>query len=394
MSLTSVSSISSVSNSAPSSHINDRSFEGSTSNQRDISRTHDRFFLVFAPAVEPLALALALDAAGIDARVDFLALADGFCGDSGSGDDDPTDDTADSRDDRRVIRGVSAWLTTFDTRDLRGLREGVGNGARPSSSSSSSVWCWCCSASSDSASESMSAPGMLRRRSFSLTTFRRTDDLLGAGCGSGSGSGSVCSSGSGSGDGSRAPRRSAVVLRVRLPVLALPFATLVAETDWLSSSTFFPPCSSSSSGRNAPGGSIASVSVRAMRAPLFVAILRVCTLLPKTDTENSPDTSMSALLSRARATEADSFARAESLSDRSESMLTSRSCGPVIDVSAAPDFLPDREDFAEADAEAADVGTGCAERLANADTGGVAGGVGRAREPNRFGRFVPADVGG
>ena len=129
-----------------------------------------------------------------------------------------------------------------------------------------------------------------------------------------------------------------------------------------------------------------------MRAPLFVAILRVCTLLPKTDTENSPDTSMSALLSRARATEADSFARAESLSDRSESMLTSKSCGPVIDVSAAPDFLPDLDDFAEAEAEA--VATGCAERLANADTGGVAGGVGRAREPNRFGRFVPADVGG
>ena len=58
----------------------------------------------------------------------------------------------------------------------------------------------------------------------------------------------------------------------------------------------------------------------------------------------------------------------------------------------APDFLPDLDDFAEAEAEA--VAAGCAERLANADTGGVAGGVGRAREPNRFGRFVPADVGG
>ena len=49
-------------------------------------------------------------------------------------------------------------------------------------------------------------------------------------------------------------------------------------------------------------------------------------------------------------------------------------------------------DFAEAEAEA--VAAGCAERLANADTGGVAGGVGRAREPNRLGRFVSADVGG
>ena len=64
----------------------------------------------------------------------------------------------------------------------------------------------------------------------------------------------------------------------------------------------------------------------------------------------------------------DSFARAESLSDMSESMLTSRSCGPVMDVSAAPGF-PDLEEFAEAEAEA--FGAGRVERFANADTGGV-----------------------
>ena len=100
------------------------------------TRIYDRFFLVFvagafavptpAPAVGVLALFLRADV-------------DGFCGDNGSGDDEPTEPTADSLDDRLVMRGASAAAVMFDARDLRGgRRAGVGSGAISSSCSSSS----------------------------------------------------------------------------------------------------------------------------------------------------------------------------------------------------------------------------------------------------------------
>ena len=214
---------------------------------------------------------------------------------------------------------------------------------------------------------------MLRPRSLSFTTLRRADVRVRTGSGSGSGSGT------GGCEGLRgAPRPDADAL-VRL---LLPFADadLFAEIDWAS-----VPLPSSSSGKNAPGGSIASVSVLAMRAPEFVAILRE--ERPKTETENSADMSMSALLSSARATDADSSARPESLSDSSDSMLMSASCGPLKDRSPSPDFLPDLVDLAEA------VGGDCPERDAKADTGG-ADGVGRAIELKRSGRFALALVEG
>ena len=74
------------------------------------TRIYDRFFLVFvagafavptpAPAVGVLALFLRADV-------------DGFCGDNGSGDDEPTEPTADSLDDRLVMRGASAAIATY-----------------------------------------------------------------------------------------------------------------------------------------------------------------------------------------------------------------------------------------------------------------------------------------
>lgn len=51
--------------------------------------------LVLAPAVDVLP------------PLELLDFAEIFCGDTGSGDDDPTDDTAESREDRRVTRGAS-----------------------------------------------------------------------------------------------------------------------------------------------------------------------------------------------------------------------------------------------------------------------------------------------
>ena len=88
-----------------------------------------------------------------------LPAALGFTGESGSGDDDPTLDTADSRLDRLVL-GVSFIATGTDAALLRVVRRrGVGGGSGATASCSSSA------SQSVSSSWSMSPPGMLRLRS-------------------------------------------------------------------------------------------------------------------------------------------------------------------------------------------------------------------------------------
>ena len=341
-------------------------------------------FLVFTPAIG------VFGGCGAVRVLFLLPAALGFTGDNGSGDDEPTLDTVDSRLDRLVrVRGVSSTGAGMDDAVFRVVRRrGVGGGRGATSSSASS------SSSCAESSSSIRLPGMLLLRSSLLIDRRDRADVRADVLRTGSGSGS----GAGGGDGSRGAPRPPADTRVLflLPLPANRELFVPADTLASCSGTCCGCFSPSSSCTNAPGGNIASDSALALflrrpaeivsswaRLPLALAPR------PKTETENSPETSMSALSSRWRATEIDSPSwtpLSPSSSESSESMLTSASCGPLMDeievlavsASALGGFalsLPEVE----------------GERSANADTG-----RGFASDAKRLGRFalVEAPAGG